>query len=92
MPLSIEISKDELYLEGKREGLLESKREGFLEGKREGLLEGIELILYVLYREEGTVLMESIKKLDDIVKLERLKETMRNAKTIDAINEFIDTL
>ncbi|MBF0565665.1 MAG: hypothetical protein HQK89_10515 [Nitrospirae bacterium] len=84
MPLSIEISKDELYLEGKHEGLIE--------GKREGLIEGIEVVLCVQYREEGSVLMESIKKLDDIGKLEQLKETIRNEKNIETIKEFIDSL
>ena len=41
MPITYDITKDGLFLEGKKEGKREGKKEGKREGKKEGIKEGV---------------------------------------------------
>ncbi|MEO5358667.1 MAG: Yae1 family protein [Nitrospirae bacterium YQR-1] len=101
MPVTIDITKDELYLdgvevgllngkrEGKLEGLLEGERKGLLEGKRDGLLEGIELGLELKYGLAGLELMKIVKGINTIDKLEAFKNLIKKADSVDELKEFL---
>ncbi len=93
MPVTIDITKDELYLDGVEKGLLEGKRDGLLEGelkgKRDGLLEGIELGLELKYDSAGLELMNMVKALNTIDKLEDFKNFIKKAGSVDELKEFL---
>ncbi|MEO5357770.1 MAG: hypothetical protein H7844_10790, partial [Nitrospirae bacterium YQR-1] len=101
MPVTIDITKDELYLDGKElgreEGLLEGeqkgKRDGLLEGelrgKTAGLLEGIELGLELKFGLAGLELMNIVKAISTIDKLEDFKNFIKKAGSVDELNEFL---
>ncbi|MBF0337900.1 MAG: hypothetical protein HQL05_08710 [Nitrospirae bacterium] len=77
MPITFDIRESEMFLEGKQEGLLE--------GKREGLLEGMEMALEIKYGAMGLELMELVKKVDTLEKLNRLKVLIKRSDTIDEV-------
>jgi hypothetical protein len=97
MPVTIDITKDVLYmdgkeeglLEGKREGLFEGKREGLFEGKREGLLEGIELGLELKYGLAGLELMNIVRVINTVDKLEEFKNLIKKADSVVELKEFL---
>ncbi|MBF0464265.1 MAG: hypothetical protein HQK88_05200 [Nitrospirae bacterium] len=105
MPVTIDITKDVLYLdgleegllkgkreglfEGKREGLFEGKREGLFEGKREGLFEGIELGLELKFGIAGLELMNMVKAVNTVDKLEEFKNLIKKASSVDELKEFL---
>jgi predicted transposase YdaD len=85
MPVTIDISKDVFYIEGKKEGIREGKKEGIREGIREGLLEGIHDVLEIKFGSEGLRLMERIKVVRDVERLESIREKIKKAKSLDEI-------
>ncbi|MBF0563852.1 MAG: hypothetical protein HQK89_01280 [Nitrospirae bacterium] len=113
MPVTIDISNDETYLAGKREGkeegllegllvgekkgmlegekrgLLEGEKRGLLEGEKRGLLEGIEVALDIKYGYEGLFLMDDIRKIGTIEKLEAFKEAVRKAASVNELMRFL---
>ncbi|MBF0466226.1 MAG: hypothetical protein HQK88_04725 [Nitrospirae bacterium] len=97
MPVTIDITKDELYLDGKevgllegeRKGLLEGKREGLFEGKREGLLEGIDGMLELKYGLNGLELMNMVRAINTIDKLEEFKNLIKNAGSVSELKDFL---
>ncbi|MBF0458773.1 MAG: hypothetical protein HQK99_12865 [Nitrospirae bacterium] len=74
---------------GKLEGLLEGKLEGKVEGKREGLLEGIELGLELKYGSAGVALMNMVRVVDSVDKLEEFKNLIRKAGSVDELKDFL---
>ncbi|MBF0338838.1 MAG: Rpn family recombination-promoting nuclease/putative transposase [Nitrospirae bacterium] len=80
------------FLEGERKGRLEGERkgrlEGKLEGKYEGLLEGIEVILEVKYADVATDIMESVRKLGTIEKLEEFKKLLKTSASVEDLKGF----
>ncbi|MBF0536461.1 MAG: hypothetical protein HQK90_15815 [Nitrospirae bacterium] len=97
MPVTIDITKDELYLDGVEVGLLDGKREGKLEGllegelrgKREGLLEGIELGLELKYGLAGLELMNMVRAMNTVDQLENFKNLIKNSGSVDELKEFL---
>ncbi|MBF0563841.1 MAG: Yae1 family protein [Nitrospirae bacterium] len=93
MPVTIDISNDETFLAGKREGLLEGEKRGLQEGKQEGklegILEGIEVALDIKYGSEGLFLMDDIRKIGTIEKLEAFKEEVRKASSVNKLMRFL---
>ncbi|MBF0465585.1 MAG: hypothetical protein HQK88_03120 [Nitrospirae bacterium] len=101
MPVTIDVSTDVLYLEGmekgllegkqegKLEGLLEGERKGLLEGERKGLLEGIELGLELKFGSAGLELMNTVKAMNTIDKLEEFKNYIKKAGSVDELKEFL---
>jgi len=81
--------KQEGLFEGKQEGLFEGKREGLFEGKREGLLEGIEGMLELKYGLTGLELMNMVRVLNTIDKLEDFKNFIKRAGSVDELKEFL---
>ncbi|MEO5358653.1 MAG: hypothetical protein H7844_15340 [Nitrospirae bacterium YQR-1] len=80
--------------EGQRKGLLEGelkgKRDGLLEGKRDGLLEAIELGLELKFGYAGLELMNMVKVINTIDKLEEFKNLIKKAGLMDELKEFLE--
>jgi predicted transposase YdaD len=75
--------------EGKQEGLLEGKQEGLLEGKREGLFEGIEGMLDIKYGLAGRELMDMVRIIPAVDKLEEFKNLIKKSGSIDELKGFL---
>ncbi len=101
MPVTIDITKDELYLDGLEVGLLDGKREGLLEGERKGLyegelkgkiaglLEGIEGMLELKFGSTGLGLMNMVRVLNTIDKLEEFKNLIKKAGSVDELKGYL---
>ncbi|MEO5359727.1 MAG: hypothetical protein H7843_04695 [Nitrospirota bacterium] len=80
-------------LEGEQRGLLKGEqrgqRSGLIEGKREGLLEGIELGLELKYGSAGVALMDMVRVLPTVDKLDEFKNLIRKAASVDDLKEFL---
>ncbi|MBF0591863.1 MAG: Rpn family recombination-promoting nuclease/putative transposase [Nitrospirae bacterium] len=85
----VNIAVEKALIKGKTEGIvegrIEGKTEGLVEGKTEGLIEGIEDILEIKYGDKGMELMESVKKLKTIEKLDEFKKLLKSSTTIDEL-------
>ncbi|MBF0565811.1 MAG: hypothetical protein HQK89_11255 [Nitrospirae bacterium] len=77
MPVTIDISNDETFLAG------------MLEGEKRGLLEGIEVALDIKYGSEGLFLMDAVRKIGTIEKLEAFKEVVRKAASVNDLMRFL---
>ncbi|MBF0568472.1 MAG: hypothetical protein HQK95_06335 [Nitrospirae bacterium] len=80
-------------IKGKQEGLLEGEQrgqlKGLLEGKREGLLAGIELGLELKYGLIGVALMDKVRVLPTVDKLDEFKNLIRKAASLDELKDFL---
>lgn len=74
---------------GKMEGKMEGIVEGEIKGKLEGLLEGIEGMLDIKFGKSGIMLMNIIRGINDIKKLEEIKERIRKADKLEEIEELL---
>ncbi|MBF0607858.1 MAG: hypothetical protein HQL61_09965 [Magnetococcales bacterium] len=86
MPVTIDLTKDALYLEGEQKG----KYEGLIEGQRKGLLMGIKGMLDIKYDVVGLEIMPSVNKLMSIEKMEMFEELIKRSKTIDELKGFLE--
>ncbi|MGB9594632.1 MAG: hypothetical protein ACPL7B_00015 [Candidatus Poribacteria bacterium] len=75
--------------EGLHKGLQEGLHKGLQEGKREGLQEAIALGLEIKFGVESLKLMDKVNKIKSITKLERVKETIRKANSIDEVKNIL---
>jgi hypothetical protein len=105
MPITIDLADSDIYkeglFEGKQEGLYEGKQEGLFEGKQEGLyegerigkmaglLEGIEGMLELKFGLAGLELMNMVRVLNTINKLEEFKNFIKKAGSVDELKEFL---
>ncbi|MEO5357226.1 MAG: hypothetical protein H7844_08005 [Nitrospirae bacterium YQR-1] len=93
MPITIDVRESEIFqeglLEGKQKGLLEGERKGLLEGERKGLLEGIELGLELKFGLVGLELMNMVRTINSVDKLEEFKNLIKKAGTADELKEFL---
>ncbi|MCG6552077.1 MAG: hypothetical protein L7F77_07100 [Candidatus Magnetominusculus sp. LBB02] len=101
MPITIDVKNSDIYQEGKEEGLIEGKEEGLIEGKeegliegqrkglfegkREGLLEGIEGMLELKYGSAGLELMNMVRAIPTVDKLEEFKNLIKKAGSVDEL-------
>ncbi|MBF0592089.1 MAG: hypothetical protein HQL02_08380 [Nitrospirae bacterium] len=89
MPITFDIRESEMFLDGKQEGLLEGERKGLLEGERKGLLEGIcegiEVALEIKYGSNGLELMDMVRNIDTLEKLNQLKVIIKKSDTVDEV-------
>ena len=105
MPITIDFADSDIYkegvekglfegerkglFEGERKGLFEGKREGLLEGERKGLFKGIEGMLELKYGLTGLELMNMVRVLNTIDKLEEFKNFIKKAGSVDELREFL---
>lgn len=63
---------------------------GELKGRRRGLLEGIQLGLDIKYGNRGLAMMDKISTIDDVNKLELVKELIRTSVTVEDLENLPD--
>ncbi|MEO5360185.1 MAG: hypothetical protein H7843_07010 [Nitrospirota bacterium] len=73
---------------GKIEGNEEGKQEGLLAGERKGLLEGIELGLELKFGSAGLELMNMVRAIPTVDKLEGFKNLIKKADSADELKGF----
>jgi hypothetical protein len=81
MPITIDVRESWLF----KEGMLEGERKG----ERRGLLEGIELGLELKYGSDGLELMNMVRVIPTVDKLEEFKNLIKKTSTLDALKEFL---
>jgi hypothetical protein len=81
MPITIDFADSDIYKEALEKGLFE--------GERKGLFEGIELGLELKYGLAGLELMNMVRAINTIDKLEELKNLIKRAGSVDELREFL---
>ncbi|QWR76558.1 hypothetical protein [Candidatus Magnetomonas plexicatena] len=81
MPVTVDMSTDIFYLEGMEKGLIE--------GERKGLFEGIEGMLELKFGLAGLELMNMVRTMNSIDKLEEFKNLIKKAVSTDELKEFL---
>ncbi|MBF0553273.1 MAG: hypothetical protein HQK96_01805 [Nitrospirae bacterium] len=81
MPITIDVKNSDIYQEGLSDG---EQR-----GKREGLLEGIEGMLELKYASAGLELMNMVRAIGSIDKLEEFKNLIKKAGSVDELMGFL---
>ncbi len=84
MPITIDVRESALF----KEGLLEGERKGLLEGERRGLLEGIEGMLELKFGLTGLELMNMVRAINTVDKLEVFRNLIKKAGSVDELKEF----
>ena len=74
---------------GKKEGIEQGKKEGIEQGRKEGLYDALSLVLEIKFGMKGVALIEKIRKVESIERLEMLKETVRLAKSLKEIENLL---
>jgi hypothetical protein len=75
--------------EGLEKGREDGRTEGRLQGLKQGLIEAIELAVELKFGAHSLELIKGVKSINDIDELERIKEVIRRAGSIDdVIKEF----
>ncbi|MBF0337092.1 MAG: Rpn family recombination-promoting nuclease/putative transposase [Nitrospirae bacterium] len=72
-------------IEGERKGLIEGERKGLIDGERKGLIKGIEGMLEIKYGSDGLALMDSIRGIEDIKKLEDFKGRIKGSASVEEL-------
>ncbi|MBF0487150.1 MAG: hypothetical protein HQK98_03220 [Nitrospirae bacterium] len=93
MAIVFDIETDILYQqglekgrgEGIERGIEDGRTEGRLQGLRQGLTEAIELAVELRFGAQSLSLIEGIKFINDIDKLEHIKEVIRRAGSIGEV-------
>lgn len=65
------------------------KEDIFEQGNIKGLKEAIELGLELKFGEKGLKLMPVVNKINEITKLDEIKEAIRKEKTLTAIKKLL---
>ncbi|MEO5357658.1 MAG: hypothetical protein H7844_10220 [Nitrospirae bacterium YQR-1] len=89
MPITIDFADSDIYKEGVEKGLFEGKLEGLLEGQRKGLLEGIEGMLELKFGLAGLNMMNMVRAINKMDKLEEFKNLIKKAGSVDELKEFL---
>ena len=86
MPITIDISTDEIYLTGVQEGLKKGREEGLEkgreEGREEGLIKGIRIALDLKFGEDSLAVMDKIAEIKDSKRLEKIQNSIKEASNI----------
>ncbi|MEO5361977.1 MAG: hypothetical protein H7843_16305 [Nitrospirota bacterium] len=102
MPISIDIKESDIYREGMEDGLLRGRKEGredgllrgredgLLRGREEGLIEGIELGLELKFGSSGVELMDKVRAISSLDRLEEFKNLIRKVGSIEELNVFLN--
>lgn len=67
----------------------EGKIEGKLEGKIEGIVEGIEVAIELKYGTEALFIINDIRKIKSLDKIERIKELIKVKDSFDEFREVV---
>ncbi|MBF0404860.1 MAG: hypothetical protein HQL00_12965, partial [Nitrospirae bacterium] len=80
MALVYDLERDIRFKQGREQGIIL--------GKLEGLLEGIEGMLELKYGSDGLELMGIVRAVDNIDKLEEMKNFIKKAGSLDELKVF----
>ncbi|MBF0338887.1 MAG: hypothetical protein HQL05_13785 [Nitrospirae bacterium] len=105
MPITIDLDEYEIFkdvfvkgelkgrmegiLEGRMEGILEGRLEGRQEGRLEGALKGIEGMLEIKYGPEGLELMEMVRGIDKIDRLDEFREHIKQSASVAQLRLYL---
>jgi hypothetical protein len=81
MPITIDVRDSDIFKEGIEEGLIK--------GKEEGLIEGIELGLELKHGSAGLELMNMVRVIGSVEKLEELKNLIKTAASVNELKGFL---
>ncbi|KJU85598.1 hypothetical protein MBAV_002208, partial [Candidatus Magnetobacterium bavaricum] len=80
-------------LKGRQEGILEGelkgRQEGILEGELKGKLEGIEGMLEIKYGPEGLELMDMLRGIDKVDKLDEFSALIRRSTSVAQLRLYL---
>ncbi|WP_156033232.1 hypothetical protein [Candidatus Magnetobacterium casense] len=76
-------------MEGRMEGRLEGRLEGRQEGRLEGALKGIEGMLEIKYGPEGLELMEMVRGIDKIDRLDEFREHIKQSASVAQLRLYL---
>ncbi|MBF0592933.1 MAG: Rpn family recombination-promoting nuclease/putative transposase [Nitrospirae bacterium] len=71
------------------EGKLEGKKEGRIEGLIEGLIKGIEGMLEIKYADKGLELMDGVRALESVEKLEAFNQLLKKSASVDDLWAYL---
>jgi hypothetical protein len=74
--------------QGLEQGLEKGLKEGLERGKKEGIYEVLSLVLEIKFGVDGIILMEKIRKIDSMERLETIKEVVKIADKIQDIEKL----
>ena len=75
--------------QGLQRGRQEGRQEGLQQGLQQGLLAGIELALEIRFGTQGLQLMSEIYSIQEIAKLQAIRNALRTAKRLDDIRKLV---
>lgn len=93
MALVYDIERDVRYKQGMEKGMEKGIEKGIekglFEGKREGLLEGIELGLELRFGLAGLELMNIVRAINTVDKLEDFKNLIKKTGSMNELKDFL---
>ncbi|MBF0592932.1 MAG: Rpn family recombination-promoting nuclease/putative transposase [Nitrospirae bacterium] len=81
--------KKEGRIEGRIEGKIEGRIEGIIEGERKGLIKGIEGMLEIKYADKGLELMDGVRALESVEKLEAFNQLLKKSASLDELWAYL---
>ncbi len=93
MPITIDLDEYEIFkdvfVKGELKGRMEGELKGKLEGKLEGRLEGIEDMLEIKYGPEGLELMNMVRGLDKIDRLNEFRDRIKQSASVAQLRLYL---
>ncbi|MES0335454.1 MAG: hypothetical protein SFH39_03720 [Candidatus Magnetobacterium sp. LHC-1] len=93
MPITIDLDEYEIFkdvfVKGELKGRMEGELKGKLEGKLEGRLEGIEDMLEIKYGPEGLELMDMVRGLDKIDRLNEFRDRIKQSGSVAQLRLYL---
>jgi predicted transposase YdaD len=71
--------------EGRKEGIIEGRKEGM----KEGLYNTLSLVLEMKFGTDGVALMEKVRKIDSMERLETIRDTAKLTNSIKEIENLL---
>ncbi|KJU86827.1 hypothetical protein MBAV_000976, partial [Candidatus Magnetobacterium bavaricum] len=89
MPLTIDLDEYEFFKDIFTKGELKGRQEGILEGKLKGKLEGIEGMLEIKYGPEGLELMNTLRGIDKVDKLDEFSALIKKSTSVAQLRLYL---
>ncbi|MBF0590821.1 MAG: Rpn family recombination-promoting nuclease/putative transposase [Nitrospirae bacterium] len=93
MPITIDLDEYEVFrdvfMKGEQKGRQEGRQEGELKGRLEGELKGIEGMLEIKYGPEGLELMDVVRTIDKIDKLDEFSALIKRSTSVAQLRLYL---
>ncbi|MBF0592406.1 MAG: Rpn family recombination-promoting nuclease/putative transposase [Nitrospirae bacterium] len=86
---AVEKAVEKSLIEGERKGIIKGRLEGLIEGERKGLIKGIEGMLEIKYGDEGVALMDSVRTLESVEKIEAFNQLLKKSASVDDLSLYL---